>query len=519
MTLKIAEDLKIVSPEMIIVFGGPEVSYKPEEIMKKYDFIDYIIAGEGELTYKALCEYICKSNVSLSSINGLTYRSKEITRNPDRTLISDLDIIPFPYDDLSDLENRKIYYESSRGCPFNCQYCLSSLTGRVRFFSLDRVKRDLKFFLDHELEQIKFVDRTFNANPKRALEIFKFLHDNDNGITNFHFEIVATLLDEETLKFLKEVRVGLFQFEIGVQTTNAETMSAIKRNIEFVKISETVEVLSSYKNIHLHLDLIAGLPYENYESFLNSFEDVYALRPEKLQLGFLKLLKGSGLRINSDMYGYVYSKQAPYEIFSNDYISFDELIKLKNFEEILELYYNSNRFRHSIEMTIKSHYNRAVDFYIDFSSYWKENGLFDKPHKLIKLYDILIEFYKEKVFENIDAFKELVKHDYFLNNQKAPFGVFDISNSKAFTKACYDFVKDFDKLRKWLEDAEGLSPKLLLKRLKFISFNYDILSMIKSDFTDIDSTDRIIMYDYHISYKIFEKSKVIDVTNYIEIKE
>ncbi len=516
MILKIAEDLKTVSPEKKIIFGGPEVSYRPNEIMEKYKFVDYIISGEGEITYKELCEYIFLSKGKLCEIDGITYKDESVIENKPRALITDLDIVPFPYSDLIELENRKIYYESSRGCPFNCQYCLSSMTGRVRSFSIERVKKDLQFFIDKEVEQIKFVDRTFNADPKRALEIFKYLHENDNGVTNFHLEMVASLLDEETLEFLSTVRIGLFQFEIGVQTTNTDTIAAIKRNIEFVKISDRVKKLSEFKNIHLHLDLIAGLPHENYESFLNSFEDVYALRPEKLQLGFLKLLKGSGLRVNANEYGYIYSKQAPYEIFKNDYISFDELIKLKYLEEILEMYYNSGRFRNSLEMIIKNYYDRAVDFYIDFSMYWKENNLFDQPHKQIKLYQILKDYYEFRAFENLEGFSDIVKHDYFLNNQKAPFGVFNIENSKDFTNSCYDFVKDSGEIENMLEDTESVSPKALLKRLKFITYDYDVFKIISSDFKEVVKNNMIIMYDYHIEYKVFDKSKSIDITNYIK---
>lgn len=515
MTLKIAEDIKMVSPETILIFGGPEVSYKPEDIMGEFGFIDYIISGEGELTYRDLCEHIFLNSKPLDSIRGLTYRNEVVISNESQELINNLDIVPFPYDDLSDLENRKIYYESSRGCPYNCQYCLSSMTGRLRFFSFERVKSDLKFFLDSEVEQIKFVDRTFNANPKRALEIFKFLHENDNGITNFHFEMVASLIDSDTLKFLEKVRTGLFQFEIGVQTTNDEAISAIDRNIEFKNISEIVKLLSSYKNIHLHLDLIAGLPYENYESFLNSFEDVYDLRPEKLQLGFLKLLKGSGLRINSDKYGYIYSKHAPYEVFKNDYISFNELISLKYLENILDSYYNSNYFKHSLDIIVKSHYNRAVEFYVEFSLYWKENRLFDKPHKHIRLYEILMEFYTKKEFSNLSAFKELVKHDYFSYNQKAPFGVFDISVSKSFTNSCYSFLKDSEELREWLIDSNNESPKSLLKRLKFINFDYDIFEIINLNSLNVQLKPTIVMYDYNVDNKTFDKSKSIDVTGYI----
>ncbi|MBI9013595.1 MAG: DUF4080 domain-containing protein [Clostridiales bacterium] len=511
MTLKIAEDIKTIDPSIVIIFGGPEVSYQSNDILMEYAFIDYIIFGEGELTYKELCEYLFLKQGSLENIKGIAYRGEKVIKTEDRELIKDLDCVPFPYETLEGLEFRKLYYESSRGCPFNCQYCLSSTTGHVRYFSLERVKQDLKFFLDRHVEQVKFVDRTFNANPKRALEIMKFIVEHDNKKTNFHFEIVASLLDEETIEYLKDVRVGLFQFEIGVQSTNQETITAIKRNVEFDRISNSVKRLSAHKNIHLHLDLIAGLPFENLTTFLNSFEDVYALQPEKLQLGFLKLLKGSGLRLNAKDHNYVFSKQAPYEIFYNKYITFKELIDLKFLEEIVELYYNSNRFINSLDMVIKKHYNRAVDFYLEFADYWKTNGLFDQPHKLIKLYEILIQFYQDKSYEGLDQFKEVMKFDYYLNNQKTPSTVFNMKEEKSFHNACYDYLKTLSSREK--------SAKQWLKQVKFIMFKFDVLEYIASDYQDIKQTEQVLMYDYDVEYQVFYKSTYQDVTNLLINKE
>lgn len=511
MTLKIAEDIKTIDPNITIIFGGPEVSYQSDEILKQHDFIDYVIFGEGELTYKALCDYVFHGIGSPIDLDGIAYRDGQVLLNKSRALIENLDQVPFPYESLDGLEFRKLYYESSRGCPYNCQYCLSSTTGHVRFFSLDRVKSDLKFFIDRNVEQVKFVDRTFNANPKRALEIIKFIVENDNKITNFHFEIVASLLDEETISFLSHVRVGLFQFEIGVQSTNDQTITAIQRNVEFDRIASSVKQLSSYKNIHLHLDLIAGLPFENLETFYASFEDVYALRPEKLQLGFLKLLKGSGLRLNADDHGYVYSKQAPYEIFYNKYISYRQLINLKFVEEIVELYYNSNRFINSLDMMIKKHYNRAVDFYLEFASYWKTNGLFDQPHKLLKLYDILIGFYAYKDFEALDIFKEIMKFDYFLNNQKTPSSVFDMQEEKAFHNACYDYLKD--------RSTREKSAKKWLKQVKFVNFELDIVSFLETQYKEINRESIVLLFDYAVDYQVFYKSTYTDVTNQLIYKE
>lgn len=503
MTLKIAEDIKTINPEIKIIFGGPEVSYEPGEILKTYDFIDYIIFGEGEASYKALCEHLFLGQSNINEIKGIAYRADQIVTNSERPLLMPLDQIPFPYENLEGLEFKKLYYESSRGCPFNCQYCLSSTTGHVRFLSLDRVKRDLLFFIDRNVEQVKFVDRTFNANPKRALDMMRFIAAHDNGVTNFHFEVVASLLDRETLDFLRTVRVGLFQFEIGVQSTNDETITAIERKVEFSKVAETVVELSSFKNIHLHLDLIAGLPFEDFQTFLSSFEDVYSLRPEKLQLGFLKLLKGSGLRINADTYGYVYSKQAPYEIFYNKYISFKDLIILKNVEEIVELYYNSNRFINCLDMIVKKYYNRAVDFYLEFAGYWVDNDLFEQPHKLLRLYGILLEFMSSKVDDA--SLVEVMKHDYFLSNQKLPSSVFTFNQDKGFQNKCYEFLRS----------KEGKSPKQWLKVVKFITYPFDVLKYIESDYKCLDSNEQILMYNYEVESNVFYKSTVEAVTRYI----
>lgn len=505
MTLKIAQDIKIIDPNITIVLGGPEVSYDPGQILEDYNFIDYIIFGEGERSYQALCEYLFHDVGTVDALDGIAYRGEKVTVNSNRPLIENLDEIPFPYENLNGLTFKKLYYESSRGCPFNCQYCLSSTTGHVRYFSLERVKKDMLFFLNEEVEQVKFVDRTFNASPKRALELMTFIKNHDNGKTNFHFEIVASLLDDETIEFLRTVRVGLFQFEIGVQSTNEDTMIAIKRNVKFSGIQKTVRLLSQDKNIHLHLDLIAGLPYEDFDTFLSSFEDVYALRPEKLQLGFLKLLKGSGLRLNADLHGYKFSQQAPYEIFYNRYISYKELMTLKYVEEIVEMYYNSNRFINCLDMIIKKYYNRAVDFYLEYSNYWVKKGFFDQPHKLMKLYEILFEFCKMKDFDDLPLLKAVMEHDYYLSNIKSPSGFFDTAVDKAFQNKGYDLLKSYATREK--------SVKKWLKHMKFVSYKYDIIKYLNSDYETINQEALVLMYDYDVPYQVFSKSIFKDVTS------
>lgn len=506
MILRICKDLKTINPDLKILLGGPEVSYGGNEILETYEFIDVVMTGEGEVTYGELCDALYNDK-DLSHVKGIVFRDNEIITTQAQIPIDPLDEIPFPYDDFVGLEFRKLYYESSRGCPFNCQYCLSSTTGSVRFFSLERVKKDLQFFLEHNVPQVKFVDRTFNADPKRALEMMKFIAENDNQITNFHFEIVASLLNDETLAFLKTCRSGLFQFEIGVQTTHDETMVAIKRNINFVTLSNIVKTLSTYKNIHLHLDLIAGLPYEGFETFLNSFEDVYQLKPEMLQLGFLKLLKGSGLRRNKNQYGYVFSNYAPYEIFYNNYICYEELSDLKDLEEMVETYFNNFRFRNSLDMIIKLHYTRAVDFYLELSKYFRSKGHFDQPLKSSLMYEILLNFYKERYGNDVVGFKTMLQYDYYLNFKK-PLPLFDDGSGKAFKNKCYDLLKE-----KVIFSDEDLQPKLWLKRLAFINFERDVYEMIESDFEYSNEKKIIIAFDYESKHEI---AKEYNVTRYFD---
>jgi len=315
-TLRVCEILKLVNPNIKIILGGPEVSFDSEDIMKENWFIDFIISGEGEIPFRELLLSIFDGDRDFSSVKGLTYREgEEIIKNPPGSLLKNLDMIPSPYVEIDkSLEKKIVYYESSRGCPFNCQFCLSSTIKGVRYFSLERVKEDLQRLMDMKVKQVKFVDRTFNANKKYAMEIMEFIMDKDPEDMNFHFEVTAHLIDEDMLQLIKKAKPGLFQFEIGVQSTNERTIEAIGRTTNFGKLKEICKEIKSYKNIHQHLDLIAGLPYEGYESFKKSFNDVYEIKPEKIQLGFLKLLKGSGLRKEKEKYGFKFLDIPPYEV-------------------------------------------------------------------------------------------------------------------------------------------------------------------------------------------------------------
>lgn len=405
---EIIKEIKKVLPNVKVVLGGPEVSFAWENIMEENKEIDNILIGEGE---KVFLNFLTKEN---DKVMGLVYRKNgEVYFNGQEKIIEDLDIIPFPYENEELQEKTKIfYYESSRGCPFNCSYCMSSIDKTVRYYSLDRVKEDLKIFLNSPIKLLKFVDRTFNLRKERYIEIWKFLLKNYREGITFHFEINANIFDDETLDFLETVPKGYFQFEIGVQTINPDTMKSINRNNVLDKLAHNVKRIN--KNIHLHLDLIAGLPHETYEIFKNSFEYVHELKPEMIQLGFLKLLKGTQMYNEIEKYEYKYFSKPPYEIFSNRFISFAEIIKLKNFEKILDYYYNSEKFNVSVKYIIKRYYKSSFNFYEEIAAYYDKKGYLKASHKETALFDILHKFCTEKGFEDIKIFEEYLKFDFIM---------------------------------------------------------------------------------------------------------
>jgi len=488
--------IKKVAPKTKILLGGPEVSFLPEKEMEKNPSIDFIIFGEGEETFKEFIQRFSTNN-AYKGLKGLVYRDNGlIIKNGERALIETLDKIPFPYrDDLKDLDHRIIYYESNRGCPFNCSYCLSSTIKGVRYFSLSRVKKDMDFFLEKQVKQVKFVDRTFNVKKEHYFEIIKYLNQKDNGVTNFHFEITASLLDQEVLDYLKTVRAGLFQLEVGVQTTNTNTLATINRGMNFSKIEETLEKIVSLENIHSHLDLIAGLPNEDYKSFLNSFDDVYALNGNKLQLGFLKVLKGSAMKENQEQYGLVYEDSPPYQIYFNKYITFDEIIILMGIEELLDIYYNSNYFKHSLEYLIKKKFMKPSRFYEAFYSYWCKNKLFKTQHSKLKKYRILLDFYNE-YFETDDKFNALLKYDYILNRNKKIDKLFKRIEPKGFRNKCHEFLQTQEHLMNFLPQFKNKNAKYIIKRVHFEIFEFDIKGYIESNYEVFIKEETTILFDY-----------------------
>lgn len=418
---KIATLIKLINKDIIIILGGPEVSYDPKSYLER-GYCDYIIVGEGEETYREFILYIKEgipqrkeNNRDICNIKGLSHIRNTYIENEDRGLM-DMNKIAFPYKADEDLNNKIVYYEASRGCPFGCKYCLSSTIRGVRFLETERVKKELQFFIDKNVRLVKFVDRTFNCNSKFSKDIWNFLI-NANTNSTFHFEISADILTKEELEILRKAPIGRFQFEVGVQTTNNKVLKNINREINFDDIKVKVDELIKMKNIKQHLDLIAGLPGEDYESFAKSFNDLYSIEPEEIQLGFLKLLKGSQMREEADLWGIVYSPYAPYEILKNNHISYEEMVKLKRVEEMVDKYYNSGKFKTIIKYFINK-FSTPFLFYHTLGEYFYVKGYLSRSISGADYYKVFLEFNEEVLREENYILKEIVKYDYLLFNKK-----------------------------------------------------------------------------------------------------
>lgn len=383
-------------PKIPIWVGGPEVSYEVEAFMEKHPQVTGIMIGEGEKTFASLCEHYIAKTVALSDLKGIIYRDAENGAIKLTAAQSPLNMseIPFCYDTTEDFKNRIIYYESSRGCPFSCSYCLSSVDKQLRFRDIELVKKELSFFIEKEVPQVKFVDRTFNCKHDHAMAIWQFIKEQDKGVTNFHFEISADLLNDEELELLASLRPGLVQLEIGVQSTNEATIAEIKRTMKLERLKDTVKQIQKAGNIHEHLDLIAGLPYEDYETFANSFDEIYALKPNQLQLGFLKVLKGSYMHQHVNEYEMEYYSTPPYEVLKTKWLSFDEVLKIKQVEEMLEVYYNSGQFEITMKLLEKM-FERPFFMFQEFGAYAEKQGYFSMSHSRIRRCEIVLEFIKE----------------------------------------------------------------------------------------------------------------------------
>ena len=460
---EICREIKKVMPQIIIWIGGPEVSYDGVKVLERLPEVDGVMKGEGEQTFCDLLHfYQNKTADGLQNMKGIVYREQtgQIVENEWRKTM-DLSKVPFVYENMGLFEHKIIYYETSRGCPFSCSYCLSSIDKRVRLRSMELVEKELQFFLDHKVPQVKFVDRTFNCNHRHSMAIWRYIKEHDNGITNFHFEISADLLREEELQEMSTMRPGLIQLEIGVQSTNPDTIKAIHRTMDFEKLKGIVDRIHSFGNIHQHLDLIAGLPYENLESFKKSFNDVYRLRPQQFQLGFLKVLKGSKMHEKAGEYGIVYHTRPMYEVLSTNWLTYDEVIYLKGIEEMVEVYYNSCQFRCTM-LALEAEFDTPFAMYEALAEYYEENGLNGLKHSRMGRFDILHDFilsYVKK--EHAPKYEDDLLMDLYLRekSKSRPSWAADLSGYKSEIQ---EFFRKEAEEKRYLKDYEGYSWKQIL---------------------------------------------------------
>lgn len=440
---ELVSDLKKILPHVDFWAGGPEVSYDAVEFLKKNPAFFGVMVGEGEETFHELAGYyIERKPENLKEIRGVAFHDE--TKVPDivhtgwRELM-DLSKVPFAYSNLTEFKNRIIYYESSRGCPFSCSYCLSSIDKKLRFRDIELVKKELQFFIDNKVPQVKFVDRTFNCKHDHAMAIWRYITEHDNGITNFHFEISADLLREEELALMKTMRPGLIQLEIGVQSTNPQTIKAIRRTMDFEKLKGIVEQIHSFGNIHQHLDLIAGLPYEGYESFHKSFCDVYALRPEQFQLGFLKVLKGSHMMEMTGEYQILYKDREPYEVLSTAWLTYGEILGLKMVESMVEVYYNSGQFKHTL-VFLEQYFEDPFRMYEALGRFYEKKGYSEISHSRMRRYEILMEFAGEQKEIPLEVLSDVMLLDLYLRENLKSRPSF-ASDQKPYERMIWDYRK------------------------------------------------------------------------------
>lgn len=440
---ELVPDLKKILPQAEFWAGGPEVSYDAVEFLKKNPAFFGVMVGEGEETFHELAGYyIERKPETLSGIRGVAFRDENKGRDIVHTgwrELMDLSKVPFAYSNLTEFKNRIIYYESSRGCPFSCSYCLSSIDKKLRFRDIELVKKELQFFIDNKVPQVKFVDRTFNCKHDHAMEIWRYITENDNGITNFHFEISADLLRAEELALMKTMRPGLIQLEIGVQSTNPQTIKAIRRTMDFEKLKGIVEQIHSFGNIHQHLDLIAGLPYEGYDSFHKSFCDVYALRPEQFQLGFLKVLKGSYMMEMTGEYQILYKDREPYEVLSTAWLTYGEILRLKMVESMVEVYYNSGQFKNTL-VFLEKYFDDPFRMYEALGRFYEKKGYSEISHSRMRRYEILMEFAGEQKEIPSEALSDVMLLDLYLRENLKSRPSF-ASDQKPYERLIWDYRK------------------------------------------------------------------------------
>lgn len=497
--MQVINDLKAVHSNLQIVVGGPEVSYHPEQILAQNQNIDYVMCGEGEETFKQFLDNYENGELIKKEIGGLAYKSKnEMKVNPVMRPV-ELSKIPFVYKNMKDFENKIIYYETSRGCPFSCSYCLSSIDKRIRFRDLALVKEELQFFIDNKTAQVKFVDRTFNCNPAHAMEIWKYIKEHDNGITNFHFEIAADLMTEEELKLISDMRPGLIQLEIGVQSTNETTLEAIHRKTDIHEIEKITGRIRANRNIHQHLDLIVGLPFEDYDSFQNSFNSVYAMKPDQLQLGFLKVLYGARISEEAEEHGIVYSKRPPYEVLKTKWITFDEVLKLKEVEAVVEIYYNSLQFQETLE-ELEKYFASPFEMYEKLGRYYKERSRNGAKHSRVNRYVLLLDFImKETNCTTAEClkWKDLLTLDFYLreNAKSRPIFSKELNAYKENIRRIYRNPKIRERLKGYAEYST--------KQIEHMT-HIEVFG------------DKYILFDYQNRDALSKSATLTDVTSYLQ---
>lgn len=457
---QLIREIPKVLPETKIWLGGPEVSYNAREMLDGYPGLAGVMCGEGEQIFLELLETYAAGN------------------EPEEILTArealDLSSIPFIYEHIEDFDNRIVYYESSRGCPFSCSYCLSSIDKCLRFRDPDLVRRELQFFIDHEVPQVKFVDRTFNCRHDHAMAVWSYIKEHDRGITNFHFEVAADLLNDEEIALIRSMRPGLIQLEIGVQSTNPDTVREIRRRMDLVKVEKNVAAVREARNVHQHLDLIAGLPYEDYDSFARSFDRVYAMKPDQLQLGFLKVLKGSLMHEKTEEYGLVYQDRPPYEVLSTKWLSYSDVIRLKKIEEMVEVYYNSGQFRNTMEQ-LEQAYASSFEMYGALADYYEKNGLFRLSHSRIARYEILYHFIEEtEGAERIAEYREWLTLDLYLRDNVKNRPAF-LGENRVKPDEAAAFYKAEEEERRYLSGYEGYDRRQMRKMTHLEKIREEVL--------------------------------------------
>jgi len=496
---EIAYIIKEAKKDIQILCGGPEVSFEVKKFMEDEPFVDYIIFGEGEITFKEFLHEFVKKYPKYSNIKGLAYRVDGcIVTNDERELISNLDLINYPYEENDNFEDKIIYYESSRGCPFNCSFCMSSIDKRMRPFSIERVKTDLSMLLKTKARQIKFVDRTFNADYKRSMEIMNFIVKHNENNMRIHFEITADIINSEFLNFIGTMPINMFQFEIGVQSLNEATLMEINRHADKEKLYKVVKGIEENNNIHIHLDLIAGLPYEEYETFKKSFDGIYKLNAEKLQLGFLKVLKGTKMYADKEKHAVKYRKVAPYEVICTKYISAEEILKLKAIEELVDKYYNEKYFEKALDYIMNNLFTKSsFDFYDSFSSYWQQKDLYKMSYSRKKLYKIMFDYVKY-INKMTEEFIASLRYDYVFNNQHEELP--DYLNKESEDK--------FKSIKRYLTNDSDFKNKYFKDSKKE--------EKIANEFRIVDIDGNATLFIYKDKDNIFNRCNTYIINDFIE---